>query len=184
MSLKLIESRADSGLLVVVAPTAQGTRRCGACVAEVMRAGDIVLLSGELGAGKTTFAQGLAHALGVDRPVTSPTFVLVHSYATKRGWDLLHADVWRLHQLQEVVELAVPELVEQGAAAVIEWGERAAAALPGDCLHVVVTFEPAGAGSDGAGARGARRLELRAAGPSWQPRLDALARLAKEAGAP
>ncbi|MGC8628192.1 MAG: tRNA (adenosine(37)-N6)-threonylcarbamoyltransferase complex ATPase subunit type 1 TsaE [Acidimicrobiales bacterium] len=184
MSLKLVHSSADGGLLVMVALTAQGTRRCGACVAEVVQAGDIVLLSGELGAGKTTFAQGLAHALGVDGPVTSPTFVLLHSYATKRGWDLLHADVWRLQQLQEVVELAVPELVEQGAAAVMEWGERAAGALPADCLHVTVSFERPGAGSNVLGAGGARRLELRAAGPSWQPRLGELARLAKEAAVP
>ena len=91
-----------------------------------------MLLGGELGAGKTTFTQGLAAELGVAEPVTSPTFVLVHSYKTAAGWDLLHADVWRLEHLQEVIDLALPELLEDGAAAVIEWGEIAAPALAPD----------------------------------------------------
>ena len=181
--------------------TPAGTARCGAALASLLRQGDVVLLGGELGAGKTTFTKGLAAALGVDEPVTSPTFVLVHSYPTRAGWDLLHADVWRLEQLQEIVDLAIPELLEDGAVAVIEWGEKAAPALPRDCLHVTIDFGGVHAkrdhakrdhakrddakGGQGAGdqamedhgAAGARRLELRAEGGSWRERLSELERL-------
>lgn len=147
-----------------------------------------MLLGGDLGSGKTTFTQGLAAALGVAGPVTSPTFVLLHSYPTSAGWDLLHADVWRLGQLQEVIDLAIPELQEEGAAAVVEWGERAAPALPGDSLHVAIAFEPEGTagggpghggpggrGQEGAvGSAGRRWVTFRASGPSWLERMAAL----------
>jgi tRNA threonylcarbamoyladenosine biosynthesis protein TsaE len=129
--------------LVIFAARPADTQRLGAALARLLRPGDTVLLGGELGAGKTTFTQGLAAALGVTEPVTSPTFVLLHSYRTSAGWDLLHADVWRLKQLQEVIDLAIPELLEEGAAAVVEWGEVAAPVLPPDCLYVTISFEPA-----------------------------------------
>jgi tRNA threonylcarbamoyladenosine biosynthesis protein TsaE len=158
-------------------------KRLGAALATLLRPGDTVLLGGDLGAGKTTFTQGLAAALGVCGPVTSPTFVLLHSNRTSAGWDLLHADVWRLEQLQEVIDLAIPELLEEGAAAVIEWGELAAPALAPDYLHVAVDFEPGdfepgdfaegdfaeGGGENG--ANGARRLVFSTFGPSWHGRL-------------
>jgi tRNA threonylcarbamoyladenosine biosynthesis protein TsaE len=146
----------DDGL-VVVARGPEDTRRIGAAVAGLLRPGDTVLLGGDLGAGKTTFTQGLAAALGVTGPVTSPTFVLVHTYRTAAGWDLLHADVWRLDQLQEVVDLAIPELVEDGAAAVIEWGERAAPALAPDYLYIGIDYlgtDNGGTGNAGTGSMG------------------------------
>ena len=74
--------------LVVLAARPSDTQRVGAALSRLLRSGDTVLLGGELGAGKTTFTQGLAAALGVTGPVTSPTFVLVHSYRTSAGWDL------------------------------------------------------------------------------------------------
>jgi tRNA threonylcarbamoyladenosine biosynthesis protein TsaE len=163
-------------------------KRLGAVLAALLRPGDTVLLGGDLGAGKTTFTQGLAAALGVSGPVTSPTFVLLHSYRTSAGWDLLHADVWRLEQLQDVIDLAIPELLEEGAAAVIEWGELAAPALAPDYLHVAIDFEPgdlepgdlepgdlepSGFEPERAanGANGARRLVFSALGPSWLGRM-------------
>lgn len=178
--------------MVALAPGPQDMKRLGAALARVLRPGDTVLLGGDLGAGKTTFTQGLASALGVTEPITSPTFVLLHSYRTARGWDLLHADVWRLGQLREVVDLAIPELVDEGAAVVVEWGERAAPALAADCLHVAIDFEgsPPG-GAEGAGlstgergtgergtgewgtasAAGTRRLVFTPGGPSWYERM-------------
>jgi tRNA threonylcarbamoyladenosine biosynthesis protein TsaE len=158
-------------------------KRLGAALAALLRPGDTVLLGGDLGAGKTTFTQGLAAALGVSGPVTSPTFVLLHSYRTGAGWDLLHADVWRLEQLQEVIDLAIPELLEEGAAAVVEWGELAAPALAPDYLHVAIdfeagNFEPADfepadfePGGGAIGANGARRLVFSALGTSWLERM-------------
>ena len=88
--------------------------------------------------------------------MTSPTFVLVHSYRTAAGWDLLHADVWRLEHLHEVIDLALPELLEDGAAAVVEWGEIAAPALAPDWLHVAISYDPCAAGT-GSVANGHRR---------------------------
>jgi tRNA threonylcarbamoyladenosine biosynthesis protein TsaE len=146
----------------------------GAKLAGLLRPGDTVLLGGDLGAGKTTLTKGLAQALGVEEEVTSPTFVLVHTYRTRAGWDLLHADVWRLEQLQEVVDLAIPELLEEGAVAVIEWGELAAPALAPDYLYVGIAFtdEPAGAGT---GALEARAIVLQPVGPRWAERAAGLA---------
>jgi tRNA threonylcarbamoyladenosine biosynthesis protein TsaE len=166
----------------------------GAALAPLLQPGDTVLLGGELGAGKTTFTKGLAAALGVAEPVTSPTFVLVRSYRTRAGWDLLHADVWRLNELQEVIDLAIPELQEEGAAAVVEWGELAAPALAPDYLHVEISFERAGQlatrrrdgasaarGAEEAADRSPRRLVWRAFGPSWESRMAELAaRLASQ----
>jgi len=173
--------------LSVVSRTPEDTGHFGGLLAPLLRAGDTVLLSGDLGAGKTTLVRGLARALGVQGPVTSPTFVLVHNYPTNAGFDLLHADIWRLEQLQEVIDLAIAELVEDGAAAVIEWGERAAPAVAGDCLHIDIEFarldshspEPAGHAGGGPvpappeayGPQGARRLLLYASGPAWRGRL-------------
>ncbi len=180
MSLVVLGQREGPvGVVEVLARTPEGTAACGAAVGRLLRPGDVVLLGGELGAGKTTFTQGLARALGVEGAVTSPTFVLVHSYPTKAGWDLVHADVWRLQQLQEVIDLAIPELIEQGAAAVIEWGEKAAPALPSDCLHVAIGYDEEAPGAElpgPAGAEGVRRLELKATGPGWEGRLGELAR--------
>lgn len=178
----------DRPCIELVAASAEDTKRYGAALAPWLRPGDTVLLSGGLGSGKTTFAQGLARALGVEGPVTSPSFVLLHTYPTKAGWDLLHADAWRLEQLQEVVDLAIPELVEEGAVALVEWGEKAAPVLPPDCLQVTIDFagdhggqvageeNPLGqASAVGPGPGGSRLLRLRACGPSWQDRLQHLA---------
>jgi len=171
-------NQVPSGALVAIAPGAADMKRLGAALAALLRPGDTVLLGGDLGAGKTTFTQGMAAALGVSGPVTSPTFVLLHSYRTSAGWDLLHADVWRLEQLQEVIDLAIPELLEEGAAAVVEWGELAAPALAPDYLHVAIDFEPANCdpadcepGSGANGANGARRLVFSALGRSWLERM-------------
>jgi len=159
----------ETPALSLSAPAPEDTERFGAALAPLLRPGDSVLLSGDLGTGKTTLVRGLAKALGVEGPVTSPTFVLVHSYPTKAGFALLHADVWRLEQLQEVIDLALPELLEEGAAAVIEWGERAAPALPADHLHVDIAFGEAGT-EEPATPQGTRRLTIYPGGPSWEKR--------------
>ena len=141
------------------------TRALGAALAQHLQPGDVVLLSGELGAGKTVLVQGMAAALGVDEPATSPTFALVHEYRG-RELRLLHADAWRLASPEEAVQLALAEEVDDGATAlVVEWGERAAAALPGDHLRVVLHPGP---GED------ERMLELFLEGPSWEARRDRL----------
>lgn len=114
-----------------VCPDPAATKRAAAEVATTLEPGDVLLLQGDLGAGKTTFVQGLAEALGVSTSVTSPTFTLMNVYRTVKGFDLVHVDAYRLEKLSEVADLALPEMLDEGAVAVIEWGERAAAALSG-----------------------------------------------------
>lgn len=116
--------------------TVDETRAAAAAVAPLLNPGDVVLLDGDLGAGKTTFTQGLASALGVDEPVTSPTFTLVHSYPTSAGFELYHVDVYRLESQREIADLALPELIDGDAIAVVEWGQRAAPSLPPATLEV------------------------------------------------
>lgn len=123
-----------------------GTRALAAALAPLCRAGDVVLLVGDLGAGKTVFAQGFAGALGVAGPVTSPTFALVRQYCC--GPDspvriLIHADVYRTGSVAEVADLALAELVEEDAVAVVEWGDMAAPALGESALEVTLAVPDA-----------------------------------------
>jgi tRNA threonylcarbamoyladenosine biosynthesis protein TsaE len=131
----------------------------------LLRPGDVILLGGALGAGKTTFVQGLARAMGIPGQVTSPTFTLVREYDNPGGLRLLHADVYRLDHLQEVEDLALAELLDDdpasaggGAVAVVEWGEQAAAVLPRQHLDIGIEF---GAGPD------ERVVSLRPRGARW-----------------
>jgi tRNA threonylcarbamoyladenosine biosynthesis protein TsaE len=176
----LTDDGGPGAIFVTHAAAPEDTKSMGAVLARFLEPGDAVLLGGELGAGKTTFTQGLAAELGVTEPVTSPTFVLVHTYKTDAGWDLLHADVWRLEHLHEVIDLALPELLEDGAAAVVEWGEMAAPALAPDWLHVAISYDTGDVGqtpqAGPPGAGGGRRLVVRALGPSWQRRMAELSK--------
>ena len=88
----------------------EATRQVAAALEPLLRPGDVILLSGDLGAGKTAFVQGLAAALGVKEQVTSPTFTLAASYEGRLR--LHHLDVYRLDNLAEVLDLDLPELLE------------------------------------------------------------------------
>jgi len=118
----------------LVAPTARDTKAVAAAVASLLRPRDVVTLTGDLGAGKTTFVQGAAAALEVTQPVSSPTFVLVKEYAGRlRVHDL---DVYRLTTVQEVLDLGLEEMLEAAGVVFIEWGDAIDALLPQDHLQV------------------------------------------------
>jgi tRNA threonylcarbamoyladenosine biosynthesis protein TsaE len=152
--------------LVLRCGAPEETQRVAAALVPFLRCGDVVLLCGDLGAGKTVFTQGLARSAGVREAVTSPTFTLIHSYPTAIGLDLLHADVYRLESTAEIADLGLAELVEDDAFALVEWGDRALAALGPD--HLVVTLSvPEPAGEAGPCAR---RLAVRPVGRSWEER--------------
>lgn len=135
------------------------TRALAARLATVVQSGDVVLLAGDLGTGKTAFTQGLAAGLGVDEPVTSPTFTLVRSYPGRLT--LHHVDVYRLDSLQEALDLDLPELIDDGGVTVIEWGDVVAPALPADFLEVRLDYGEADTD---------RTVALRAVGPRWSSR--------------
>lgn len=120
--------------MLVQSRSVDDTRAIAAALAGWLRSGDIVVLSGEMGAGKTAFAQGVGAALGVDQPLTSPTFTLVNSYDCDR-FSVHHADLYRLERTTELADLALAELAEFSGVVLVEWGEVAADAL-GDHLSV------------------------------------------------
>ncbi len=101
--------------------------------------GDLVVLTGDLGAGKTQFTKGVAKALGISEPVTSPTFALHQQY--EGDLTLHHLDVYRLDDLAETLDLDLPELIESGVT-VIEWGDSIESELPNDRLIVRISHDP------------------------------------------
>jgi tRNA threonylcarbamoyladenosine biosynthesis protein TsaE len=139
------------------------TKAMAGVVAEHVRPGDLLLLVGDLGAGKTTFAQGFAAALGITEPVTSPTFTLARTYPGRLR--MHHVDVYRLERMAEVGDLALSELIDSDGVTLIEWGDAILAALPPAYLEVRLELseEP----DD-------REISVRAVGQSWQARLPAL----------
>jgi tRNA threonylcarbamoyladenosine biosynthesis protein TsaE len=129
-------------------PTRRDTRRLGGAIARGLHGGDLVLLSGDLGAGKTFLARAIARGLGVRGPITSPTFTLVREIPTPRGL-LVHADLYRLRGDAldaETRRLGLREHRADGAFLVVEWGEDALDALGGDadlavCLAITGPHE-------------------------------------------
>lgn len=110
------------------------TRAIGRRLASFLGPGDVVLLAGELGAGKTAFAAGLAEGLGIEEPVTSPSFMLVRRYSG--GFTpLTHADVYRVGSLNELDDLDLFEGSRDGVL-IVEWGNSVVAAMPEDHLRV------------------------------------------------
>lgn len=117
----------------ILCRTPAETMSVGRRLAGLLRAGDIVLIEGELGVGKTTFVAGMAEGLGVEEPITSPTFILMRSYPGLLG--LTHADVYRLETLAEIEDLELTEVSRDGVLAV-EWGTAIEQWMPAD--HLVV----------------------------------------------
>ena len=161
-------------MLELCASSLSDTHAIAASLAGLARPGDLILLSGEMGAGKTAFAQGFGRRLGVTEPITSPTYTLVHSYelppdgasgdSSSFGHDPLmlhHADLYRLDRTAEVADLALEELAESKAIVLVEWGD-VVDSLFGDHLLVHLESDP--------DDLDARTLDLSASGPRWASR--------------
>ena len=152
-------------MLLVATTSVEQTQSIAAAIADRCVAGDLLVLVGDLGAGKTAFVQGFGRAFGVEEPITSPTFTLARRY---RGRLLMHhLDVYRLEQPGETLDLDLPELLDGDTVTLIEWGDAIVASLPADYLEVRLTF---GDGDDD------RMVELRAVGPGWSARERSLQR--------
>jgi tRNA threonylcarbamoyladenosine biosynthesis protein TsaE len=153
------------------------TRAVGRAIAELARPGDVVVLAGGLGAGKTVLAQGLVGALGVDEPVVSPTFTLVREYRGRLP--VAHVDVYRLGRVQELLDLALDEGPGADGITIVEWGDLVESALGPQRLEV--RLEPprdtAVANGNGASDRygdESRVITLTPCGSAWSARLTAL----------
>jgi tRNA threonylcarbamoyladenosine biosynthesis protein TsaE len=123
--------------------SAEATERAGAELAATLRPGDVVLVSGELGAGKTTFVRGALHALGVEGPVTSPTFVVGIAYEGANG-PLAHLDLYRLGGIDAEDPGLLDPFFAPDAIAFVEWPERAPGAWPPERVVRHVQLEHAG----------------------------------------
>ena len=109
-------------------------------LAAELKPGDVVCLEGDLGAGKTTFTQGLAAAMGVPGRVTSPTFCIVQEHRSSLESSLLvHMDLYRLHGEDDVIAIGWEDYLAEGAILVVEWPERAGSLVPAEARHVVFT---------------------------------------------
>jgi tRNA threonylcarbamoyladenosine biosynthesis protein TsaE len=150
--------------LELVAATAEDTRAIGGALASLLRRGDAVALTGELGAGKTTLVHGVARALGYEGAVASPTFTLVREYRTPE-LTILHADVYRLDRMQEVVDLSLQEMLDDDGVLLVEWGDAVEALLPED--HLVVELTVPGDGDE-------RAVSIRPVGARWAGRMERL----------
>ncbi len=158
--------------LVARTATVDDTRDLAAALAELARPSDLLVLVGDLGAGKTAFTQGFGRGLGIDDQITSPTFALVRSYTGRL--DLYHLDVYRLDQVAEALDLGLSELLDDGSVTVIEWGDRVAPVLPHDYLEVHLRFPPLDEDGDDGSAADVREVELVPVGPRWAARVRAM----------
>ncbi len=114
--------------------SAAETRRLARQLLKKLPARTVLALHGDLGSGKTCFVQGLAQALGIRQPVTSPTFTLVHEYKGKRR--LVHADLYRIRSEDDALSLGLEEYFDADGVVAIEWAERVEGLLPVDVVHI------------------------------------------------
>lgn len=144
---------------------ADETRNVGATLALVLRPGDVVSLTGEPGAGKTSFVQGVGRGLGVTQQVVSPTFTLVREYDGSE-LRLYHLDVYRLTRVQEVIDLGFEEMVDAGGVTFIEWGDAIEGLLAENYLQIEFSVPEI--------TSEIRAIGFTCAGASWASRMDAL----------
>jgi tRNA threonylcarbamoyl adenosine modification protein YjeE len=131
-------------------PTRRDSRRLGAAIARVLEPGDLVLLNGPLGSGKTFVVRAILRALGVADRVTSPTFTLMNEYRTARG-PVVHVDLYRVRERGaiEVARLGLREMRSEGAVLLVEWGDHVVEALGGAPALIVALEHRPGGGDEG-----------------------------------
>ena len=151
--------------IATVTSSAEATGLLAQRVGALLRAGDVVVLAGELGAGKTVFAKGVARALGITEPVVSPSFTIVRQY--EGALPLVHVDVYRIDHVQELYDIGFDELVGDDGVTIVEWGDRINAMLPADRLEVLITADDDDDDT--------RHVQFDALGLAWTARRDALA---------
>lgn len=159
--------------LLLVTATPEDTCAVGAAVASALRPGDVLSLTGELGAGKTCFVQGAARGLGVTERVTSPSFVLRREYTGRLP--ILHLDVYRLDNLHEVDDLGYDEVLDHEHVTFIEWGDAMSPLLPAEHLELEFTLSATAPPDGVVPVTEPRRIVVRPHGDDWARRLTRLA---------
>jgi tRNA threonylcarbamoyladenosine biosynthesis protein TsaE len=154
--------------LACVSRAPEETRAIARAIASLLGAGDLVLLAGDLGAGKTCFVQGAAAALGARDHVASPSFVIVREY--RGDVRIVHADAYRLTSLQELLDLGEETLLSADAITFVEWGDAVEGVLPAERLEVEIR----------AGADERRLIAVRARTAAWEGRLAEIAARLRE----
>ncbi|MDO4182902.1 MAG: tRNA (adenosine(37)-N6)-threonylcarbamoyltransferase complex ATPase subunit type 1 TsaE [Coriobacteriia bacterium] len=125
----------------VFADTPEETKRLAETLATCLHPGDVVVLTGDLGAGKTSFVQGIAQGLGLKDHVTSPTFNILVTYENDVT-SLHHFDLYRLEDEEELDDIGYYEVLEDGGVSCVEWAEKFPECLPDDYLHLTFTICP------------------------------------------
>lgn len=149
-------------MIELVVSEADQMHALGRRLAVLLRAGDLVVLGGDLGAGKTTLTQGIGEGLGVRGPITSPTFVIARVHPSLSGGvPLVHVDAYRLGGWEELEDIDLEATLDE-AVTVVEWGEGLAEPLAGDRLEIHIDRTPDG------DADTVRRVRLAAAGSRWE----------------
>jgi len=152
-------------MIRLTAHSTDDTRGIAQAIAKLVRAGDMIVLIGEMGSGKTTFSQHFAHALGVTEPVTSPTFNLLHNYSGSR-LKLHHADLYRLERTGELDDLGLTDLQEAGGVMLVEWGD-----VVGDALGTGLVLKLAAPeNADSEDSVTVRQIEIDWRGMQWETR--------------
>ncbi|WP_265520668.1 tRNA (adenosine(37)-N6)-threonylcarbamoyltransferase complex ATPase subunit type 1 TsaE [Oerskovia flava] len=152
-------------------PDAESTRAFGRTLAGLLRAGDLVVLTGDLGAGKTTLTQGIGAGLGVRGQIASPTFIVAREHPSVTGGPaLVHVDAYRIGSLDEIDALDLDSGLDESVT-VVEWGAGLVESLAGDRLEIELV-RPRGAGGDStngddAPEAGVRTVTVRGVGQRW-----------------
>ncbi len=129
----------DANTFEFISRSPDQTRRIGMRLGELLLPSDIICLTGDLGAGKTTLAQGIARGWGTSDVVTSPTFVLVNNYRRPDGVQMNHLDAYRLANALDAEDLDLERMIDEGPL-LVEWAERVKAALPEKCLSIAMAW--------------------------------------------
>lgn len=159
----------SSDTLDIISHSPEQTRRLASRLASLLRGGETICLKGSLGAGKTTFAQGIGQGLGIEEPIISPTFTLVREYGPVGNHPAMyHIDFYRLESLDELLTLGLDDYFYSDDVCVVEWPERAEMLLPEERLWIEMR----------AVDDAKRSLLIRAEGDWYQDLLEAFKKLA------